>query len=270
MKINCLLFTLTTLTWFTTAKAQVKIGANPASIGGTSNLEVEAANGNKTIIQKDNGNVGIGTTSPGAKLEVNNGTTAGAVKLVDGTQGIGKVLTSDANGVGTWQSIGSTVVYKVAATQPVDVIGSVDSLDLGLSKTITIPAGRNAVITVFTNVPAGLDSVVSLNQIPNAYIGTRLKRNGIDTEEGSRKFTLAAFGNSASTIVPMSHVVGQFTETIVAANTDQLITYKTQGYVEQWSISNGYTPTYRFNMWAASGDNFDWGRATMVINVTYY
>lgn len=51
-----------------------------------------------------NGNVGIGTTTPATKLEVNNGTTNGAIKIVDGTQGDGKVLMSDANGVGTWQS----------------------------------------------------------------------------------------------------------------------------------------------------------------------
>jgi len=45
------------------------------------------------------GNVGIGTTSPDVKLHV-----AGGIKIVDGNQGINKVLTSDANGVGSWQT----------------------------------------------------------------------------------------------------------------------------------------------------------------------
>lgn len=44
------------------------------------------------------GNVGIGTTTPTAKLHVN-----GSVKITDGTQGAGKVLTSDAAGKATWQ-----------------------------------------------------------------------------------------------------------------------------------------------------------------------
>ena len=46
------------------------------------------------------GNVGIGTVSSGAKLEVN-----GAIKITDGTQGANKVLTSDNNGLASWQSL---------------------------------------------------------------------------------------------------------------------------------------------------------------------
>src|SRR5688500_5567296 len=43
-------------------------------------------------------NVGIGTPSPTAKLHVN-----GTMKVVDGTQGAGKILTSDATGLASWQ-----------------------------------------------------------------------------------------------------------------------------------------------------------------------
>lgn len=44
------------------------------------------------------GNVGIGTSPTGAKLDV-----AGNVKITDGTQAVDKVLTSDATGMGSWQ-----------------------------------------------------------------------------------------------------------------------------------------------------------------------
>lgn len=53
------------------------------------------------------GNVGIGTASPGAKLEV-----AGQVKITGGTPGAGKILTSDATGLASW-SIPSGSVASV-------------------------------------------------------------------------------------------------------------------------------------------------------------
>ena len=47
-------------------------------------------------------NVGVGTYKPDAKLHIEaNGPTA--IKIVDTNQAAGKVLTSDANGVGTWK-----------------------------------------------------------------------------------------------------------------------------------------------------------------------
>jgi ribosomal protein S6E (S10) len=48
------------------------------------------------------GDVGIGTNAPGAKLEV-----AGQVKITGGTPGAGKVLTSDATGLASWQPAGT-------------------------------------------------------------------------------------------------------------------------------------------------------------------
>ena len=47
-----------------------------------------------------NSRVGIGTTTPDTKLHV-----AGNIKMVDGLQAANKVLTSDANGVGSWQAL---------------------------------------------------------------------------------------------------------------------------------------------------------------------
>lgn len=60
--------------------------------------------GNAAILT--NGNVGIGIplgTNPTNQLHVNS-TTNGAVRIVDGTQGNNKVLTSNATGVATWQN----------------------------------------------------------------------------------------------------------------------------------------------------------------------
>ncbi|MBN1779635.1 tail fiber domain-containing protein [bacterium] len=72
---------------------------------------------------KGNGNVGIGVTDPDAKLEVN-----GQVKITGGTPGSGKVLTSDADGLATWETSGSSGwtdggsnVYTTTATDKVGI-----------------------------------------------------------------------------------------------------------------------------------------------------
>ena len=79
-------------------------------------LSITNTDSNTILLGKrgsDGPKVGIGTYKPGAKLEINNGTTAGAVKIVDGTQGAGKVLTSDANGLATWKRQALTLVEGV-------------------------------------------------------------------------------------------------------------------------------------------------------------
>lgn len=63
------------------SNAQVKVGVNSTNIGANSNLEVEAANGNKTIVDK----------------------ATGKVTIQDGTQGINRIFSSDANGMASWK-----------------------------------------------------------------------------------------------------------------------------------------------------------------------
>ncbi len=79
-------------------------------------LELQTKDGTtlatRVMIDK-NGNVGINTSSPTEKLEVQ-----GSVKIVDGTQGLNKVLTSDATGKASWQIpiISNVVVGIIPAT----------------------------------------------------------------------------------------------------------------------------------------------------------
>jgi len=65
-------------------------------------------NGIEKMRVTSEGQVLINTTTPltggaSAKLQLNNGTTAGVLQIKDGTEASGKVLTSDGNGLATWQ-----------------------------------------------------------------------------------------------------------------------------------------------------------------------
>jgi len=88
---------LSLATSFTNASTPIKFSTTPG--GNTASQQ-------RMIITGD-GNVGIGTGSPVQKFEVHTGgTTAAPVtgfRLNDGTQAAGKVITSDASGVGNWQ-----------------------------------------------------------------------------------------------------------------------------------------------------------------------
>ncbi len=66
------------------------------------NIGISTGGVGKHIFLNPSGNVGIGTTTPGAKLEV-----AGQIKITGGSPGAGKVLTSDASGLASWQTFAS-------------------------------------------------------------------------------------------------------------------------------------------------------------------
>jgi hypothetical protein len=65
---------------------------------------------NSANIFNNNGNVGIGIATPAAKLDI-----AGTLKIADGSQGTNKVLTSDGDGLASWQDIPTQIAAGTAA-----------------------------------------------------------------------------------------------------------------------------------------------------------
>jgi hypothetical protein len=82
-----------------TANNGLTATATLVELGGTLTKNTNLA-GNFNFTTSGTGNVGIGTTTPTAKLEV-----AGQIKITGGTPGLNKVLTSNAVGLATWQNV---------------------------------------------------------------------------------------------------------------------------------------------------------------------
>lgn len=90
-----------------------------------------------------NGNVGIGAPTPSNLLHVNSA-SSGAVRIVDGTEATGRVLTSNAAGVGTWQPVGiNNVVGGLNGTGV--TINYLQGPYLQTGSSIALPPGKYAV-----------------------------------------------------------------------------------------------------------------------------
>ncbi len=90
----------------------------------------------RMVLSKD-GDLGIGTLSPQEKLDIN-----GTIRITDGTEGAGKVLTSDANGTAKWETHGYTyaqlsdsILQNITTTSPTPIIFSTNDEINGVSHT---------------------------------------------------------------------------------------------------------------------------------------
>lgn len=140
-------------------------------------------NGTAVLSVSSSSNVGIGDSDPQSKLsitgqEVVTGTISvtGRFKLVDGTQGAAKVLTSDANGLSSWQtasggggSTGTVIKNSAGVTQSNEYIyrGTVSALGPTASTTITLTGATTiaSVVASSNDGGAGTPEVIGISSI---------------------------------------------------------------------------------------------------------
>lgn len=116
-------------------------------------------NGSSLLTLNTTGNVGIGTTSPSAKLEV-----AGQVKITGGAPGAGKVLTSDADGLASWvtPSTSNLAIRRVTAATTVtstDHTIIANAFDAGYTITLPAPSASTGQILVIRKVDESSNAI---------------------------------------------------------------------------------------------------------------
>jgi len=206
--------------------------------------------------------VGIGTTNPTADLDVDGNLRIRSTP--DLTSGKQLVVDKDGN-VGVNNNYYLILMPTTVASSPKvhesDTKFSFikNDIDLGLSQSVTIPSNKRAKVIVTYSMPLGTRT----NNVDiDGYMGVRFLKNGIENESGSRKFNLNEISGSAYQMGTLSSV---FTEEIVTGDTDLLVNYSLDGYIEQYATTE--IVRYVFNMWSSTPPNYNWGRAMLSIQV---
>jgi hypothetical protein len=136
----------------------VDFGTGAGNATGSTHLTIQAS---PALTVHSSSNVGIGTTIPVAKLEV-----AGQVKITGGAPGAGKVLTSDAAGLATWQTpsggggSGWLLTGNGSTTAGTNFVGTTDGVDL-VFKT----AGTENMRILNTNGNLGIGTTTPLQKL---------------------------------------------------------------------------------------------------------
>ncbi|CAD0225583.1 hypothetical protein [Chryseobacterium sp. JV274] len=132
-----------------TASNGLTLSGTDVKLGGTLSQAADIATAGNNLSINGTGKVLVGTNivpagASSAKMVIDNGTTNGALQIKDGTQQLGYVLTSDANGLATWSSTVTTAFannwtsYTGTLVNPFTGTTGGGGLATGIS--VTIPA----------------------------------------------------------------------------------------------------------------------------------
>ncbi len=163
--------------------------------------------------------IGIGYTTPSSVLGASRGIAIrGKVAIVDGTQGAGKLWSSNVTGVGSWQKVGG--VYTPTLTNTTNVTSSTpyqctytrnDSVVTVTGKVdVVTTAAVATVLTISLPVASNLASTVDLNGLgnPTSAIAVNGYVEGNSTSDTAQlKFVALSIAGSGTIFFTFSYVV---------------------------------------------------------------
>lgn len=134
-------------------------------------------------------NVGIGTYKPVAKLDI-KGPYGRAIRIADGTQGQGKVLTSDYNGVGTWKEINVSLFKKapIAGTFSWAAATELGNTSFNKIASLTVPPGASMIYVKIHLRGASVNTGYTRAYVGTKDIGTNNSNTGETPIGGSTLF----------------------------------------------------------------------------------
>ena len=135
-------------------------------------FDTSNASSNVILLGDDSYNapkVGIGTYKPVAKLDI-KGPYGGAIRIADGTEGQGKVLTSDYRGVGTWKEINVSLFKKapIAGTFSWAAATELGNTSFNKIASLEVPPGASMIY-----VKIHLRGASANSGYARAYVGTK-------------------------------------------------------------------------------------------------
>ncbi|MDQ0065054.1 hypothetical protein [Chryseobacterium lathyri] len=168
-----------------TASNGLSMSGTDVKLGGTLSQATNIATAGNNLSIDGTGKVLIGTNTVPAgaansKIVIDNGTTNGALQIKDGTQQLGYVLTSDANGLATWSSTTTTAFadnwtsYSGTLVNPFTGNSGADNLPTGIS--VNIPAKGwyffRSGITITSTCNDYWFYISGIGEVWKAYCGT--------------------------------------------------------------------------------------------------
>ena len=233
--------TSTSQDWSSIGNAGTNASSNFIGTTDANDLVFKTNNTENLRIQNSTGYVGINTSNPTTNLQI-NGAITGAIKIVDGNQSAGKVLTSDVNGLATWQD-NSSVLYTGSWVNTYSSTPLSNSLSsptyCGLS--VTLPSGKYLVTAQFgfdrtsSNSPSWrYVSYSTTSTNPATAIGTRFV-GGV----GSAPGYVEDYVHYVTWVIDLTAVSGNTTVYFFQADTQQspVGAVKTAAYTDQYSVT---------------------------------
>jgi hypothetical protein len=228
------------------ATAQVKVGTNPTTLATNANFQVEGTTTADQLVVLKNGNVGVGTSAPAKKLDVNTATNSYGIQHTDGTINLNTYVGGTAGSFGT-QSNHSLVFYTN-----------------DINRVFITTAGK---VGIGTNVPYSRLSNQTVNIVGSSW-GT--DTNGLTWASAGSGF-VAGILNTGTTASDAGLVV----KVTGTAATNHIIEAMAGGTTVMTVAGNGNvgigtaTPDMKLTI-KGSGDTQDWVDATGAVVLSTY